>query len=84
MVLNTRSANDQWVKMLPDGGVPFLAEDEVMGRAAVDGFKNHHQRLVERQSNLLDHNNMFETDVMLRIWLPFLAQAERLIPIRLG
>lgn len=80
MVLNTRSANDQWVKILPDGGLPFLAKDALMGKAAVDGFKNSHPRLIERQSNLLNHNNMFELDVMLKIWLPFLAQAEQLIP----
>jgi hypothetical protein len=51
-----------------------------MGKAAVEGFNIKHDRLLERQSNLLTHSNMFESDVMLRIWLPFLDQAERLIP----
>lgn len=82
MVLNTRSTKDEWVKMLPDGGIPLLANDPLMGKAAVEGFNIKHDRLLERQSNLLTHSNMFESDVMLRIWLPFLDQAERLIPFR--
>lgn len=80
MVLNTRSEGDEWVKLLPEGGIPILAKDPLMGRAAVEGFKVQHDRLLERQSNLLTHSSMFEADVILRIWLPFLDLAEKLIP----
>ena len=81
MVMNTRSANDEWVKMLPDGGIKYLASDPLMGKSAVDGFKMKHPRMKERESNLLTHGNMFESDVIVRLWLPFLALADKLIPI---
>jgi hypothetical protein len=80
MVLNTRSQSDEWVKWLPEGGIRFLAKDPLMGKAAVEGFKVNHDRLLERQSNLLTHSSMFESDVILRIWLPFLDLAEKLVP----
>lgn len=82
MVLNTRSSNDEWVKMLPDGGFKHLASDPLMGHAAVDGFIPTHSRLKERNSSLLKHSNMFESDVITRLWLPFLDLAERLTPLR--
>lgn len=81
MVMNTRSDNDEWVKMLPDGGFKHFASDPLMGRAAVDGFSTGHTRLKERESSLLKHGNMFESDVIIRLWLPFLALAEKLTPI---
>jgi hypothetical protein len=80
MVMNTRSKNDEWVKMLPDGGIPLLASDPLMGSAAVDGFATKHPRLSERESSLLTHSNMFESDVMVKLWLPFLSLAEQLTP----
>lgn len=81
MVMNTRSENDEWVRMLPEGGIKYLASDPLMGKAAVEGFKNAHARLTERKSNLLSHTNMFESDVIVRLWLPFLALAEKQVPI---
>ncbi|TFW18297.1 DUF6932 family protein [Duganella callida] len=77
MVLNTKSDNDQWVSKLPDGWLSVLTDDPLMGRAAVDGFHNKHDRLLESKSNLLDHNNMFYADVMAGLWLPFLELADR-------
>lgn len=76
-VLNTTSANDEWVKMLPDGGIKHLASDSLMGAAAVNGFQCKHPRLIEIRSNLLNHSNMFEADVISRQWLPFLDIAEK-------
>lgn len=80
MVMNTRSTNDEWVSMLPDGGIKYLGEDPLMGSAAVNGFKKQHARLVERESGLLKHSNIFESDVITRLWLPFLALAEKQVP----
>jgi pimeloyl-ACP methyl ester carboxylesterase len=77
MVLNTRSSEDEWVKHLSDGGVRFLMEDPLMGRAAVEGFAAKHARVIERTSKLLSHSNMFEADVITGIWLPFLETARR-------
>jgi pimeloyl-ACP methyl ester carboxylesterase len=77
MVLNTRSLEDEWVKYLPDGGVRYLAEDPLMGKAAVTGFTKTHPRLLERKSGLLTHANMFEADVINGLWLPFLEMARR-------
>jgi len=74
-VLNTRSENDQWVNMIPKNAPTWLPRDPLMGRAAVDGFTTKHARLIERTSNLLDHNNMFSADVILDVWLPFLNVA---------
>lgn len=81
MVMNTRSHNDEWVKMLPNGGFNYIVRDPLMGRAAVDGFSTSHVRLKERESSLLKHGNMFESDVIVRLWLPFLALAEKLTPV---
>lgn len=81
MVLNTRSSNDEWVSMLPEGGVKHIAEDSLMGPAAVEGFKRKHARLTERESGLLKHSNIFESDVITRLWLPFLSLAERQVPM---
>jgi pimeloyl-ACP methyl ester carboxylesterase len=71
-VLNTISASDEWVKFMPEGGVPILASDKLFGKAGVDGFSSPHKDLTQVKSALLQHNNIFKRDVIRGLWLPFL------------
>ena len=71
-VLNTISVRDEWVKFLPEGGVPLLARDTLFGKAGCTGFSAKHSRLQEIRSGLLNHNNVFKEDVVVGEWLPFL------------
>lgn len=75
-VLNTVSANDEWVKFLPDGGIPFLAEDALFGAAGKSGFVCKHPQFYEISSSLLTHNNVFRDDVIMAQWLPFLEASK--------
>ncbi|WP_157971177.1 alpha/beta hydrolase [Pseudogemmobacter bohemicus] len=75
-ILNTISTNDEWVKFLPNGGVPMLAKDPLFGDAGCTGFSMEHQRFQQIQSALLSHNNVFKEDVVLGEWLPFLEMAK--------
>ena len=75
-VLNTTSTNDEWVKFLPNGGVPMLAKDPMFGNAGCVGFSAQHPRFQQIQSRLLSHNNVFKADVVLGKWLPFLEMAK--------
>lgn len=71
-LLNTVSTEDEWVKFLPDGGVPFLANDPLFGDAGCNGFLASHPRFQQIESSLLTHNNVFKEDVVKGEWLPFL------------
>jgi pimeloyl-ACP methyl ester carboxylesterase len=71
-VLNTISVRDEWVRFLPDGGVPLLAKDDLLGEAGCVGFSTTHSRLQQIKSSLLKHNNVFKDDVIVGEWLPFL------------
>ncbi|KVX05376.1 hypothetical protein ASL22_17765 [Alcaligenes faecalis] len=75
-VLNTISANDEWVKYLPDGGIPFLAKDALYGNAGTSGFTCKHPRFYEISSSLLTHNNVFRDDVVMTQWLPFMEASK--------
>ncbi len=70
-VLNTISSQDEWVRLVPDRG-HWPMNDQLMGRAGWAGFQDKHARLSEIKSSLLDHNNIFNTDVILGQWIPFL------------
>jgi pimeloyl-ACP methyl ester carboxylesterase len=70
-VLNTISEDDEWVKLLPDGGLP-LARDPLYGQSGLKGFAKASPILMERRSRLLGHNNVVCDDVILGMWLPFL------------
>lgn len=71
-VLNTISTNDEWVKFLPNGGLPLLANDPLFGDAGCKGFLAQHPRFQQIKSSLLTHNNVFKEDVVIGEWLPFL------------
>lgn len=71
-VLNTVSTNDEWVKFMPEGGVPLLAKDPLFGKAGCEGFSASHPRFHQIQSALLTHSNVFKEDVVKGEWLPFL------------
>lgn len=75
-VLNTVSASDEWVKYLPDGGIPLLAKDDLFGAAGREGFSCKHPLLREINSSLLTHNNAFRDDVVMAQWLPFLEASK--------
>ncbi len=70
-VLNTVAEEDEWVRLLPQGGV-WPANDNLFGKAGWKGFEQKHPRLMELRSSLLDHNNMFKFDVILGQWIPFM------------
>jgi pimeloyl-ACP methyl ester carboxylesterase len=70
-VLNTVAEEDEWVRLLPQGGV-WPANDKLFGKAGWKGFEQKHPRLMELRSSLLDHNNMFKFDVILGQWIPFM------------
>jgi len=74
-VLNTVSEEDEWIRMMPEGGLWWLAEDELFGKAGWAGFSRKHTRLTEIRSSLLNHNNMFKFDVILGQWIPFMKLA---------
>jgi hypothetical protein len=69
-VLNTVSSRDSWVDWMREGGFPLLG-DPLYGRAGVDGFSARHDRLHEAKIELLNHNNMFQRDVIHSRWIPF-------------
>lgn len=71
-VLNTISESDEYVKFMPEGGVPFLAKDPLFGSAGRDGFSTKNAALIQQKSKLLRHNNIFKSDVILSLWMPFL------------
>lgn len=75
-VLNTISTKDEWVKFLPDGGVPMLARDPLFGDAGCIGFSAQHPRFQQIRSGLLRHNNVFKEDVVIGEWLPFLEMSK--------
>lgn len=75
-VLNTVSEKDEWVKFMPDGGIPLLAGDDIYGDAGWAGFNASHPRLKQIRSALLTHNNVFKDDVVVGEWLPFLELAK--------
>ncbi|MGK9417382.1 alpha/beta hydrolase [Pseudomonas cedrina] len=74
-VLNVISENDEWVKFLPEGGVRLLASDVFFGKAGCEGFNYQDERLMQIKSALLRHNNVFKTDIIKGLWLPFLKLA---------
>ena len=74
-VLNTISEMDEWVKFMPEGGVPLLAKDALFGQGGYTGFASRHANLKQISSKLLSHNNIFKPDVILGQWLPFLRLA---------
>lgn len=71
-VLNTISTKDEWVKFLPNGGMPIIANDPLFGNAGCKGFLAQHLRFQQIKSSLLTHNNVFKEDVVIGEWLPFL------------
>lgn len=75
-VLNTISTEDEWVKFLPNGGVPMLASDPLFGNVGKNGFSAQHPRFHQIQSALLTHNNVFKDDVINGEWLPFLEMSK--------
>lgn len=75
-VMNTISASDEWVKYLPNGGIPFLAKDNLFGAAGRDGFVCQHTKFYQVKSTLLNHNNVFKDDVIAGQWLPFLEASK--------
>lgn len=75
VVLNTISESDEWVKFLPEGGIPLLAKDPLFGKGGNVGFDSKHPRLTQIRSKLLAHNNIFKPDVIFGQWLPFLRLA---------
>ncbi len=75
-VLNTVSEKDEWVRFMPDGGIPLLADDDMYGDAGYAGFTANHPRLKQIRSALLTHNNVFKDDVVVGKWLPFLELAK--------
>lgn len=75
-VLNTISAKDEWVRFMPDGGVPLLARDPLFGEAGFNGFSAQHPRFQQIRSSLLTHNNVFKEDVVIGEWLPFLEMSK--------
>lgn len=74
-VLNIISEEDEWVKFLPEGGVKFIAEDKLLGKAGCDGFNYQGKRMIQIRSTLLTHNNIIKTDIINGQWLPFLKLA---------
>jgi pimeloyl-ACP methyl ester carboxylesterase len=75
VVLNTISEADEYVKFMPEGGMPLLARDTLFGKSGNIGFESKHPRLRQISSKLLAHNNIFKPDVILGQWLPFLRLA---------
>lgn len=75
-LLNTISEKDEWVRFMPQEGISLLANDVLFGSAGYRGFTKQHARLYEIRSSLLQHNNIFKTDVILSQWLPFLEMAK--------
>ena len=75
-VLNTVSVEDEWVKYLPDGGIPILAKDSLFGAAGHLGFNCKNSGFYEIRSSLLTHNNVFRDDVVVAQWLPFLEASK--------
>ena len=71
-VMNTISEEDEWVKFMPDGGYGYLVKDKLFGNAGRVGFVQEHQALTQVGSRLLQHNNIFKSDVIRGTWLPFL------------
>lgn len=74
-VLNVVSEADEWVKHMPEGGVRWIMEDSLFGKAGCEGFSCENERLQQFKSALLAHNNIFKVDVIKGVWLPFLKLA---------
>jgi len=75
-VLNTISEEDEWVRYIPDGGIRFLAKDDLFGAAGKSGFVKEHPQLCQIRSALLTHNNVFREDVVTAQWLPYLEASK--------
>jgi len=71
-VLNTISVEDEWVRFMPEGGLPLFGKDTLFGKGGCLGFTSKHPRLRQIQSSLLGHNNVFKFDVIRGQWIPFL------------
>ena len=74
-VLNTISVEDEWVRFMPEGGLPLAGKDTLFGKGGYLGFKSRHPRLRQIRSSLLGHNNVFKFDVIRGQWIPFLELA---------
>ena len=68
-VQNTYSPNDFWVSKIPEFGM--------YGRAGAAGFRQQHERLQQVKVDLLSHTNMFDRDLIERIWMPFFEYSLR-------
>lgn len=71
-LINTISEGDEWVKFMPEGGVPIIASNPLFGKSGQEGFVGQHPDLVQVSSSLLQHNNIFKHDVIRGCWLPHL------------
>lgn len=71
-ILNTISSEDEWVRFMPEGGLPLAGKDTLFGKGGYLGFTAEHPRLRQIRSSLLGHNNIFKFDVIRGQWIPFL------------
>lgn len=74
-VLNIVSEEDEWVRFMPEGGVRFIAQDSLFGKAGCEGFSCDNDRITQIRSSLLTHNNVIKSDIINGQWLPFLKLA---------
>lgn len=73
---NTYSVRDTWVNKMKNGG-SFFWKDHLYGKAGHSGFNNNHNRLFQKNLDILNHVNMFEDDAIKR-WLDFLEVSLKL------
>lgn len=67
--LNERAPNDEWAGK---ARLANLWQDELLGYAGIDGFKQSPSNLIQRSSNIFTHSNVIRQDVVVQRWLPTL------------
>lgn len=72
-VLNIQAESDEAVRFMPKGNWKrWLMMDKLCGRSAIVGFKHTSANVVNRPIELLGHSNIFKTDIIDHIILPYL------------
>lgn len=72
-VLNIQAEGDEAVRFMPNGNWKrWLMMDKLCGRSAIVGFKHTSANVVNRPIDLLGHSNIFKTDIIDQIILPYL------------
>lgn len=75
-ILNISSPNDRWVKLMPK--CSFLKKrimrekDGIFGRIGYTGINDHKNYINNREIPMLKHCNVFEDEVLERVYMPFL------------